>query len=196
MDQPTYPRDHRRTDRRREGSTHSRKDVDQRTYPRDPRRRHAQLSGAVKSPSFQMKQKSEEEIISCCLHVWAFAGHSRLFWVGIRGAFAGIRGHSRVWCRSSLLTASTHKLRCCPGFSTLRLSGMPPEVMQKKPEILVEQTLYIILLAKIDTAACGDAGVVRSVLLRILPRMFFPFCLPPTCSSDEISYCSVWGLSS
>ena len=123
--------------------------------------------------------------------MWAFAGHSRSFWVGMRGAFAGIRGHSRVWCRSSLLTASTHTLRFCLGFSTLRLSGMPPEVMQKKPEILVEQTLYIILLAKIDTAACGDAGVVRSVLLRILPRMFFPFCLPPTFSSNELSSCSV-----
>ena len=55
---------------------------------------------------------------------------------------------------------------------------MPPEVMQKKPEILVEQTLYIILLMKIGTAAGRDAGVVRSVLLRILPRMFFPLPSP------------------
>ena len=150
----------------------------------------------MKSPSFQMKQKYQEEIISCCLHVWAFAGHSRSFWVGIRGAFAGIRGHSRVWCRSSLLTASAHKFGFCLSFSTLRLSGRPPEVMQKKPEILVEQTFYIILLVKIDTAAGGDAGVVRSVPLRILPRISLPFCLPPTCSSDEISYFSVWGFCS
>ena len=143
---------------------------------------------------FHLQQKTQPEHYIYGLHVWAFAGHSRSFWVGIRGAFAGIRGHSRVWCRSSLLTASTHKLRFCLRFSTLRLSGMPPEGMQKKTEILVEQTLYIILLAKIDTAACGDAGVVRSVLLRILPRMFCPVCLPPTCSSDELSYGSVWGL--
>ena len=76
-------------------------------------------------------------------------------------------------------------------FTSVFLGGFPPETIRQKPEILVEQTLYIILLAKIDTAACGDAGVVRSVLLRILPRMFFPFCLPPTFSSNELSSCSV-----
>ena len=40
------------------------------------------------------------------LHAWAFAGHSRLFSVGIRGAFAGIRGHSRVSCLCAVATAS------------------------------------------------------------------------------------------
>ena len=63
-------------------------------------------------------------------------------------------------------------------FAAYFLCGAHQNTNKEKPEILVEQTLYIILLAKIDTAACGDAGVVRSVLLRILPRMFFPFCLP------------------
>ena len=42
-------------------------------------------------------------------------------------------------------------------FITVFLVGVPPETIRQKPEILVEQTLYIILTMKSDVGLALDA---------------------------------------
>ena len=42
-------------------------------------------------------------------------------------------------------------------FPTVFLVGIPPETNRQKPEILVEQTLYIILTMKSDVGLALDA---------------------------------------
>ena len=44
-----------------------------------------------------------------------------------------------------------------PSFTTVFLVGIPPETIRQKPEILVEQTLYIILTMKSDVGLALDA---------------------------------------
>ena len=92
------------------------------------------------------------------LHAWVFAGYSRSFVVGIRGVFVGIRGHSRLLCLCSTPRASMHKSGSCLSFRTVFLVGIPPETIRQKPEILVEQTLYIILIAENDVVAALAPG--------------------------------------
>ena len=91
------------------------------------------------------------------LHAWVFAGYSRSFVVGIRGVFVGIRGHSRLLCLCSTPRASMQKSRSRFSFTTVLLVGIPPETIRQKPEILVEQTFYIILILKSDIGLALDA---------------------------------------
>ena len=91
------------------------------------------------------------------LHAWVFAGYSRSFVVGIRGVFVGIRGHSRLLCLCSTPRASMHKSGSCLSFTTVFLVGIPPETIRQKPQILVEQTFYIILIVKSDIGLALDA---------------------------------------
>ena len=94
---------------------------------------------------------------------WAFGGHSR--------AFAGIRGHSapvRVIRPQEEMTKSLE-------FINTSLARAPPEPPRQKPKNLVEQTLYIILKAKLHNYWQGEggAGAWRVAALRILPRWCF-----------------------
>ena len=45
----------------------------------------------------------------------------------------------------------------CLSFTTVFLVGIPPETIRQKPEILVEQTFYIILILKSDIVLALDA---------------------------------------
>ena len=106
---------------------------------------------------FHLQQKTPPEHNIYGLHVWAFAGHSRSFWVGIRGAFAGIRGHSasvRVIRPQEEMTKSLE-------FINTSLARAPPEPPRQKPKILVEQTLYIILKAKLHNYWQGEGGLAH-----------------------------------
>ena len=97
---------------------------------------------------FHLQQKTQPERDIYGLHVWAFAGHSRSFWVGIRGAFAGIRGHSRAFGPCSCHTASRGNDEIASVYQHFPRQGAP-RAPRQKPEHIVEQTLYIILKAKL-----------------------------------------------
>ena len=46
-------------------------------------------------------------------------------------------------------------------FTTVFLVGIPPKTIRQKPEILVEQTLYIILKAKLHNYWQGEGGLAH-----------------------------------
>ena len=93
------------------------------------------------------------------LHAWAFAGHSRRFSVGIRGAFAGIRGHSRVSCLYAAAIASMPKSCVHSCFAANYVFGARTESDTEKPKNLVELTL----LYNFTASRSGSRLVGRSV---------------------------------
>ena len=91
-------------------------------------------------------------------HLWVFAGYSRSCSVGIRGVFAGIRGYSRAICLDAWLSLSMLKTRFRFSFAAYFLCGAHQDTNKEKPEILVDQTLYIILIAENDVVAALAPG--------------------------------------
>ena len=55
----THRRKDEGTDRRTVGSTHPRKDVEQPANPRDPHRHHVELASVVRSPRVHVHQTSQ-----------------------------------------------------------------------------------------------------------------------------------------
>ena len=87
------------------------------------------------------------------LHAWVFAV--------IRGGYSrGIRGYSRAFAPLMLVFDAKGlyaEIEISPQFHDSFARWDSPETIRQKPEILVEQTLYIILILKSDIGLALDA---------------------------------------
>ena len=82
--------------------------------------------------------------------------------MGIRGLFVGIRGYSRAFGLCAWISLLMLKTKDRFSFSTYFLCGAHQGTNTEKPENLVEQTLYIILIPQNEVVAALAPGAFKA----------------------------------